>query len=99
MSTKDEVRDFLVSRRANVTPQQAGIPDFGGERRVPSASLSRRARAPRMLPRSSRGVRERAGGDRLMGRALYAPHFDTEGTPSRSLPSPTAPPGAGSPRG
>ncbi|WP_129789949.1 helix-turn-helix transcriptional regulator [Promicromonospora panici] len=35
MSTKDEVREFLVSRRANVTPQQAGIPDFGGERRVP----------------------------------------------------------------
>ena len=35
MSTKDEVREFLVSRRANVTPQQAGMPDFGGERRVP----------------------------------------------------------------
>ncbi len=34
MSTKDEVREFLVSRRANVTPQQAGIPGFG-ERRVP----------------------------------------------------------------
>ena len=34
MSTKDEVREFLVSRRANVTPQQAGIPSFG-ERRVP----------------------------------------------------------------
>ena len=35
MSTKDEVREFLVSRRANVTPQQAGLPDLGGERRVP----------------------------------------------------------------
>ncbi|MFD5319969.1 helix-turn-helix transcriptional regulator [Streptomyces sp. NPDC127098] len=35
MSTKDEVREFLVSRRANVTPEQAGLPDFGGERRVP----------------------------------------------------------------
>lgn len=35
MSTKDEVREFLVSRRANVTPQQAGIPDYGGDRRVP----------------------------------------------------------------
>jgi hypothetical protein len=35
MSTKDEVREFLISRRANVTPEQAGIPDFGGERRVP----------------------------------------------------------------
>lgn len=34
MSTKDEVREFLISRRANLTPQQAGIPSFG-ERRVP----------------------------------------------------------------
>ncbi|APU17075.1 MULTISPECIES: helix-turn-helix transcriptional regulator [Actinoalloteichus] len=35
MSTRDEVREFVVSRRANVTPEQAGIPDFGGGRRVP----------------------------------------------------------------
>ena len=35
MTTKDEVREFLISRRGNLTPQQAGIPDFGGERRVP----------------------------------------------------------------
>ena len=35
MSTKDEVREFLISRRAHLTPEQAGLPDFGGERRVP----------------------------------------------------------------
>ena len=35
MAGKDEVREFLISRRAKVTPEQAGIPDFGGERRVP----------------------------------------------------------------
>ena len=35
MSKKDEVREFLISRRAHVTPEQAGLPDFGGERRVP----------------------------------------------------------------
>jgi transcriptional regulator with XRE-family HTH domain len=35
VSTKEEVREFLMSRRANVTPEQAGFPDFGGERRVP----------------------------------------------------------------
>ena len=35
MSTKEEVREFLISRRAQVTPEQAGLPDFGGERRVP----------------------------------------------------------------
>jgi hypothetical protein len=35
MTTKHEIREFLVSRRANVTPAQTGLPDFGGERRVP----------------------------------------------------------------
>lgn len=35
MSTKDEIRDFLTSRRANVTLAQVGLPDFGDERRVP----------------------------------------------------------------
>lgn len=35
MSRKDDVREFLISRRAHVTPEQAGLPDFGGERRVP----------------------------------------------------------------
>jgi transcriptional regulator with XRE-family HTH domain len=35
MSLRDEVREFLISRRAHVTPEQAGLPDFGGERRVP----------------------------------------------------------------
>lgn len=35
MNRKDDVRKFLVSRRANVTLAQAGLPDFGDERRVP----------------------------------------------------------------
>jgi hypothetical protein len=35
MSRKDEVREFLISRRAHVTPERAGLPDLGGERRVP----------------------------------------------------------------
>ena len=34
MSRKEEIREFLVSRRANLTPQAAGIPP-GGERGVP----------------------------------------------------------------
>ncbi|MRG59004.1 helix-turn-helix domain-containing protein [Agromyces sp. CFH 90414] len=34
MSTNDDVREFLMSRRANVTPERAGLPG-GGERRVP----------------------------------------------------------------
>jgi transcriptional regulator with XRE-family HTH domain len=32
---KDEIREFLVSRRANVTPAQVGMPAGDGERRVP----------------------------------------------------------------
>lgn len=32
---RTEVRDFLVSRRAKITPQQAGLTIYGGNRRVP----------------------------------------------------------------
>jgi transcriptional regulator with XRE-family HTH domain len=32
---RDEIRDFLISRRAKITPDQAGLPNFGGLRRVP----------------------------------------------------------------
>jgi transcriptional regulator with XRE-family HTH domain len=31
---RTEVRDFLASRRARITPEQAGLPVFGGRRRV-----------------------------------------------------------------
>ncbi|GAA2367704.1 transcriptional regulator [Catellatospora methionotrophica] len=34
MSNNDEVRDFLTSRRERLTPDQAGVPLFGGRRRV-----------------------------------------------------------------
>jgi transcriptional regulator with XRE-family HTH domain len=32
---RKDVRDFLVSRRARVTPEQAGLSSYGGNRRVP----------------------------------------------------------------
>ncbi|MFB7576119.1 helix-turn-helix transcriptional regulator [Streptomyces sp. NPDC093064] len=35
MSTESDIREFLSSRRAKITPQQAGLPAFGGNRRVP----------------------------------------------------------------
>ncbi|MEW2621318.1 helix-turn-helix transcriptional regulator [Streptomyces sp. NPDC048106] len=35
MSTESDIREFLASRRAKITPQQAGLPAFGGNRRVP----------------------------------------------------------------
>jgi len=35
VDNRTEVRDFLVSRRARISPQRAGLPDHGGHRRVP----------------------------------------------------------------
>lgn len=35
MDSRDEIRDFLASRRARITPQQAGLPTYGSHRRVP----------------------------------------------------------------
>jgi transcriptional regulator with XRE-family HTH domain len=32
---KEEIRDFLISRRAKISPEQAGIPNYGELRRVP----------------------------------------------------------------
>ena len=34
MDTQRDVREFLATRRARITPEQAGLPDFGGTRRV-----------------------------------------------------------------
>ncbi|HET9562130.1 MAG TPA: helix-turn-helix transcriptional regulator [Propionibacteriaceae bacterium] len=35
MENRIEVRDFLASRRARITPERAGLPAFGANRRVP----------------------------------------------------------------
>ncbi|GAB6898831.1 helix-turn-helix transcriptional regulator [Kineosporia succinea] len=35
MDSQTEIRAFLISRRNRLTPEQAGLPDFGGRRRVP----------------------------------------------------------------
>lgn len=32
---RDDIREFLTTRRARLTPEQVGLPDFGGRRRVP----------------------------------------------------------------
>jgi transcriptional regulator with XRE-family HTH domain len=32
---RSEIREFLTTRRARITPQEAGLPVFGGTRRVP----------------------------------------------------------------
>lgn len=35
MDIRDDIREFLTSRRARLTPADVGLPDFGGRRRVP----------------------------------------------------------------
>jgi transcriptional regulator with XRE-family HTH domain len=34
MDNRSEIRDFLTTRRAKITPEQAGLPVYGGHRRV-----------------------------------------------------------------
>ncbi|HTW07917.1 MAG TPA: helix-turn-helix transcriptional regulator [Acidimicrobiales bacterium] len=34
MDAKDDIREFLISRRAKVTPEDAGLPAYGARRRV-----------------------------------------------------------------
>jgi len=34
MDSRNEIRDFLISRRARITPEQAGLPAYGQNRRV-----------------------------------------------------------------
>src|SRR5438105_736557 len=35
VNNREEVKAFLTSRRARITPEQAGLPVYGGNRRVP----------------------------------------------------------------
>ena len=35
MDTRNDIREFLTTRRARLTPAQIGLPDFGSRRRVP----------------------------------------------------------------
>ncbi len=34
MDTRKDLREFLATRRARITPQQAGLPTYGGHRRA-----------------------------------------------------------------
>ena len=34
MDSRTEIRDFLTTRRAKITPERAGLPAYGGNRRV-----------------------------------------------------------------
>ena len=35
VDNRNDIRDFLTSRRGRISPEQAGLPTFGGHRRVP----------------------------------------------------------------
>lgn len=34
MDSRNDIREFLTTRRARITPEKAGLPNFGGQRRV-----------------------------------------------------------------
>src|ERR1700712_2817377 len=40
MGNRDEVKAFLSSRRAKISPEQAGLPNYGHTRRVPGLRRS-----------------------------------------------------------
>lgn len=40
MDARAEIRDFLTTRRGRITPAQAGLPEYGGRRRVPGLRRS-----------------------------------------------------------
>jgi hypothetical protein len=39
MDDRTEIQEFLASRRARITPEQAGLPAYGGNRRVKGLRL------------------------------------------------------------
>jgi hypothetical protein len=43
VDNRNEIRQFLTSRRARITPEQAGLPIYGANRRVPGCA-GRRSR-------------------------------------------------------
>jgi 4'-phosphopantetheinyl transferase EntD len=43
VDNRDEIRQFLASRRARITPAQAGLPAYGANRRVPGLRAGRRS--------------------------------------------------------
>ena len=40
VDNRNEVREFLASRQARLTPEQAGVPTLAGQRRVPGLRRS-----------------------------------------------------------
>lgn len=111
VNATNDIAEFLATRRARISPGQAGLPSYG-KRRVPGlrreevASLARAANP--VLPKPARPVKTRIRavvqrtldqiaapatvrnarldyvGASALGRALYAPLFDSREQPANS---------------
>ena len=68
MDTRDDISEFLTSRRAKLTPAQVGLPDFGGRRRVPGLRREEVALVAGMSARVLQAPRARQRHRRLRSR-------------------------------
>jgi hypothetical protein len=55
MGNRHEVQQFLTALRARITPEQAGLTVFGGERRVPGLRREEVAQLTGCSPRTTQG--------------------------------------------
>jgi transcriptional regulator with XRE-family HTH domain len=95
VDNRKDTRDFLVSRRARITPEKARLPAYGRNRRVPGlrreevallagVSVDYYTRMERgNLNGVSESVLEALAANRL-GQALYAPLIDSPARPANS---------------
>jgi transcriptional regulator with XRE-family HTH domain len=74
-----EIRQFLMTRRARITPEQAGLPNYGGRRRVPGLRREELALlagiSEQYLVRLERG-NVRGVSDDVIGSIARALHLD-----------------------
>jgi hypothetical protein len=86
MDTRNEIREFLRSRRARITPDHAGLRTYGGgRRRVPGLRREEVALLAGVsvdyYTRLERGNASGVSGANRLGRALYSAHFDSPAQP------------------
>lgn len=75
MDTRNDIREFLTSRRARLTPGQADLPDFGGRLRVS------------IVPSSSHGCHCSRGSAMSPFRVPWAFMPAMPGSPARGKPA------------
>jgi hypothetical protein len=67
MDSRDDVREFLASRRAKISPAQAGLPDYGGTRGVAGLRRDEAAMLAGVSMQERQGAVRFAGSSRLSG--------------------------------